>query len=96
MQQKYGPNGLAAVSVSLDDPHEKGIPEKVHKFLQKQHATFENFILSAKPEEWQKKLGIEGPPCLYVFNREGKIARKFDAGEKYDEVEKLVLELLKK
>ena len=46
---------------------------------------------------WQEKLKIDGPPCVFVFNREGGIARKFaEIKVDYADVEKVVVELLKK
>jgi hypothetical protein len=97
MQRKYAKDGLVAISVSLDDPNEDNVKDKVTKYLRSQKATFTNLILDEKPEVWQKKLKIEGPPCVFVFDRDGKIAKKFDSGEKYeDEIEKFVADLLKK
>jgi hypothetical protein len=96
MQKKYGKVGVVAVSVNLDDPNEAGAKDKALKYLKSQKATFTNLILDEKVEVWQKKLKIEGVPCIFVFDKEGKVAKKFDSGEKYDEVEKLVIDLLKK
>ena len=62
MHQKYGKEGLAAVSVSLDDPNEAGVKQAVLKFLESKKATFTNLILDEKPEVWQDKLKIDGPP----------------------------------
>jgi hypothetical protein len=96
MQKHYAKDGLVAMSVSLDDPQQKGVPEKVLKFLQTQHANFGNFILDEKPEVWQAKLNFDGPPCVYVFNREGKIAKQFKDEFTYEDVEKVVKALLEK
>jgi hypothetical protein len=96
MQKKYAKDGVVAVSVSLDNPNEEGVQEKVRKYLVSQKATFTNLILDENVELWQKKLKIEGPPCIFVFDKDGKIAKRFDSGEGYDEVEKLVADLLKK
>lgn len=88
--------GVATISVSLDNPTETGVPQKVRKFLTQQKATFPNYILDEKEEVWQEKLKISGPPCVFVFDRDGKIAKKFDSGEKYDdEIIKFVKALLK-
>jgi hypothetical protein len=94
MHKKYAKDGLAAISVSLDDLKDKKAEERVIEFLRKQKATFTNLILDEKAEVWQKKLKFDGPPCVFVFNREGK-PKKFDAPD-YDEIEKYVDELLKK
>jgi hypothetical protein len=95
MQEKYAKQGLVAISVSLDDPNDKDAKDRVFKFLEKKKATFTNLILDEKPEVWQAKLKIDGPPCIFVFDREGKIASKVTL-EGYDEVEKVVAGLLKK
>ena len=96
MQKKYAKDGVVAISVSLDNPNEEGVKENVQKYLTSQKAAFANLILDEKIEFWQKKLKIEGPPCIFVFDREGKVAKKYDSGEKYDVVEKLVVDLLQK
>jgi hypothetical protein len=96
MQSQYAKDGLAAVSVSLDDTAEKDTRENVLKFLKAKKATFTNLILDEKPEVWQEKLNIDGPPCVFVFNREGKVIKQYKEGVDYGEVEKLVVEELKK
>jgi thiol-disulfide isomerase/thioredoxin len=88
--------GLVAVSVSLDDLGEDGAKDKVLKFLQKQQATLTNVILDEKPEFWQAKLKIDGPPLVMVFNRKGELEQKFvDKDVDYEAIGKLVAELLK-
>ena len=103
MHRKYATDGLVAVSVSLDDLHDKQVKidmkAKVLKFLQDRQATFPNFVLDEKEDVWQEKLKIDGPPCVYVFNRDGHWVKKFteEKGKvDYAEVEKTVRELLKK
>lgn len=95
MQKKYGKDGVVSVSVSLDNPRGKSIPEKVLNFLNKQQATITNLLLNEHEEVWQKKLDIDGPPCIYIFNREGKITEKYNRGEGYKEVEEAVKGLLR-
>jgi hypothetical protein len=94
MHKKYSAADFAAVSVSLDDPAEDGARDKVLKFLRSQGATFRNFILDEKAEFWQDKLKFDGPPCVFVFNREGGIAKQFKDEFTYTDVEKLVKDLL--
>jgi thiol-disulfide isomerase/thioredoxin len=94
---KLAKDGLVAVSVSLDDLSEEGAKDKVLKFLQKQLATMTNVILDEKPDVWQKKLKIDGPPLVMVFNRQGELEQKFvDKDVDYVVIEKLAAELLKK
>jgi hypothetical protein len=94
MHTKYGPQGFAAVSVSLDDPKDAQLMANVRKFLNSQKATFTNLVLDEKPEVWQTRLKFDGPPCVFVFNRDGKWT-KFDPFFDYADVEKKVVEYLR-
>src|SRR5262245_14031086 len=100
MHRKYAADGLVAISVNLDDPNKKEDKDKAIKFLQEKKATLTNLMLNEKPEVWQDKLKIEGLPAVFVFNREGRREKKFGGSAEdtfeYKDVEKLVMELLKK
>ena len=76
MHKKYAGKDFVAISVNLDDPHDAKARAKVQAFLQKQQATFTNVMLDAKPEVWQEKLKIDGPPCIYVFDRDNRFVKK--------------------
>jgi hypothetical protein len=98
LHEKYGKDGLIAISVSLDFPTTKD-KENVLKFLTKSQASFTNLLLDESQEFWQQKFGFNGPPCVFVFNREGKWTRFIDektqpAEDVYPRVEKLVTKLL--
>jgi thiol-disulfide isomerase/thioredoxin len=99
MQQKYGKDGFAAVSVAIpmregDEPFDKE-QAAVLRFLQEKNSTITNLMLEEKADFWQAKLRFESLPCVYVFNREGKWYQ-FKDDFKYADAEKLVDELLKK
>ena len=95
MHKTLSKEKFTAISVSLDDPKDAAAKEKVLKFLQSQQATLANLILDEKVEDWQEKLNFDGPPCVFVFNQEGKVAKQFkDVEEPYKDVKKLVNELL--
>ena len=87
-------DGFAAISVSLDDPKDEKARQRVLDFLQAQKATFTNLILDEKSEVWQEKLKFDGPPCVFVFNRDGTY-KKYTSPD-YADIEKHVVELLKK
>ena len=55
-----------------------------------------NLQLDEPAEVWQKKLGVDGPPCVYVFDREGHIAGKWADKVAYNEIEKKLAELMGK
>ena len=94
MHRRYAKDGFEAVSVSLDDPLDKETMDKIAKFLQSKQATFTNVVLDEKPEVWQEKLQFDGPPCVFVFNREGKWTRFMPVD--YGDVEKLVAQYMGK
>lgn len=95
MQEKLGRSQFAAVSVSLDEMEAETKP-RVLKFLQEKKASFTNFILDEKPDVWQAKFQIEGPPLVVVFNKKGELVKKFvDKEVEYAEIEKLVAKLIR-
>jgi thiol-disulfide isomerase/thioredoxin len=104
LNKKYADKGLACISVSLDPVNDKEKVEKANAFLRKMQATFTNLILNEPFEVWQKKMDLDGPPCVCVFDRAGRRVAKFPtrvAGSdtvepvSYEAIEKLVQELLK-
>ena len=97
MYNKYKNDGLVAVTVSLDNPTDTRAAASALQFLEKQQAGgLTNLVLDETPEMWARNLGINGPPCVFVFNREGRIAGRWDDKVDYAVVEKTVAELLKK
>jgi thiol-disulfide isomerase/thioredoxin len=97
LHNKAAKDGLVAVSVSLDELSDPGAKDKVQKFLDRQKAIMTNVILDEKPQVWQAKLKIDGPPLVMVFARDGHKEQQFvDKDVDYAAIEKLVAELLKK
>jgi thiol-disulfide isomerase/thioredoxin len=99
LYQKYAKDGLVAVSVSLDDPANKESRERALKFLQDRGAAFTNLLLDEPPEVWQAKLKVQGPPCVFVLNQDNRIVKKLPVGDEgvdYNEIEKAVVQWLKK
>ena len=70
--EQFAKKGLAVISVSLDEP---GEGEKVMAFLQKQNATFTNFLLkvdeAAQMGLQQKFAFTGGIPHAVLFNKFG-------------------------
>jgi hypothetical protein len=95
MHNRYSKDDFAAVSVALDDPKDKEVMERVRKFLEEKRATLTNLVLDEKPEVWQEKLKFDGPPCVFVFSRDGKF-KKYEAPVDYAVIEKYVAEIIKK
>ena len=95
LHHKYAADGLTAISVSLDDPGDADASERVRQFLTAQRAGIANYMLNEKPDVWQAKLKIDGPPCVFVFNRRGELAKKLHDDVDYREIERTVVDLLK-
>lgn len=98
LHEDYSDQEVACVSVSADGA---GAHDAAAKFLEGQQATFTNYRLadSAEQEAWWEKWDLKSIPAVLVFDREGKLARKFDMDDPdnqftYDEVEALVAELV--
>ena len=94
LHEKYAAKGLTVVSVSVDQPQDPGTRSAALAFLTKQRATFRNVLLSDAAEVWQEKWKTVGPPVVFLFDRDGRLAGrwlgKFDLGE----VERKVAEVL--
>ncbi len=95
LHQRFAAQGLAAISVSLDDATDDDARARVKRFLDSHKATFSNYLLAEKPVVWQAKLKIDGPPCVFVFNRKGQLLKKYHDDVDYREIEKIVKEALK-
>src|SRR5262249_11243294 len=74
LHRKYAAKGLVVVSIALDSLEEnpQQVQDGVLKFLKKQKATFVNLLLDERDSFWQKKFRMDGPPCTYLFSRQGK------------------------
>jgi thiol-disulfide isomerase/thioredoxin len=97
LHNKHAKEGLAVLSVNLDDPTDAAARERSIKFLKDQKAPFTNLFIDAaeKPEDWFSRLQIESIPAMFVFNRAGKLEKRYvDEVIKHEEVEKLVTQLL--
>lgn len=95
MQRKFARQGLIVLPVSVDDANDKESMDEAKKFLRDSKATLPTYLLDEKPEVWQKKLNAEAVPCIFVFNRAGKVEQKY-LEAKHEVVEKLVEQLLKR
>jgi hypothetical protein len=97
MHKKYARDGVVVMTVSVDDVDSK---DGALAFLKKVKATTRNYLLKEEPEFWQKKWQITAPPALFIFDRDGKRAAKFDSDDSekkynHEEIEKSLVELLR-
>jgi thiol-disulfide isomerase/thioredoxin len=105
LHRKFGAAKVACISFSfdyegLDKPEE--VRPSVLKFLKEQNATFDNVMSSEDSETLYKKLELASIPAVYVYDQEGKLAKRFDNEQikkppeafTYNDVEALVVRLL--
>ena len=74
---------VACMSVNIDFNGAKGTsPEssrdRVQEFLQERGATFQNVISSDPDEVLYKKLDLASVPAVLVYDRQGKLNKRFD------------------
>ncbi|HVS35143.1 MAG TPA: hypothetical protein VMS17_06140 [Gemmataceae bacterium] len=98
MQRTYASDGLAAVSVSLDKASDADAVDRVRKFLRTKDADFTNLLLDEPDDVWSERLQSDLTPIIFVFDRDGRIAGKFEGKTaNYEQsVAPLVKQLLKK
>lgn len=101
---------VACMSLACDYQGIKAKPPKfyepkVHAFLKKQNATFENLLCSQAADEVYEEMGIASIPAVFVYGRDGKLLKRFDNDSiksedeafTYEQITKLVeAELAKK
>jgi thiol-disulfide isomerase/thioredoxin len=94
-------DGVVCIAVSVDEKENR---EFALTYLKKQNATTANYWLDEPGEVWQANWKVKAVPVVFVFDRKGKLAKKFDNdtpdpkkpnGFTYEEVNKVVDELLK-
>ena len=72
---------VVTVSLNLDyygsEPPEK-LREPAAKILAEHGAAEKNFLSSTKDEEIYKELKVAAVPVVYVYGRDGEVARRFD------------------
>ena len=102
MNKEDAAKGLVCMSVSVDPPKDKKAPApppKTLDFLIRQKAVFANYWLDEDAKVWTERWKIGGPPAVFVFDRQGRRAGKFDREDpdsnwEYGDVKKLVQKLL--
>ena len=99
MHRKYGPKGLAVISLSLDDPSDKAAVAEAERFLKEKKAPFTNILLDETFGDGFEKLGISAIPAVFLYGPDGKEVKRFTMDDPnnqftYDEVEKAVAALL--
>ncbi len=85
MHKKYGPKGLAVISLSLDDPTDEKAVAAAEKFLRETKATFTNILLNEDFGDGFDKLDINGIPAVFLFGPDGKEVKRFTMDDPNDQ-----------
>jgi len=98
MHKKYVKDGLVCMTVSVDQPEDR---DKALQFLKAKGATFPNYFLNEEEAKvWQDHWDVNGPPAVFIYGRDGKLARRFvnDANNSYEyaDVDKFMQKFLPK
>jgi thiol-disulfide isomerase/thioredoxin len=98
LHKEYGPDDLAAISLSFDYEglgKPEDVREPVLKFLHSQGATFDNLMSNEESDVLYKKFKLNAVPAIFVYDRSGQLRERFENEGAYDDVRKLVAELVK-
>ncbi|MCX7702463.1 MAG: thioredoxin-like domain-containing protein [Gemmataceae bacterium] len=95
LHRQYARQGLVVLTVSLDDPDDSEAGSRLREFLSAQRADTENYWLQEKPEVWQAKLKIDGPPCVFLFDRRGRLVKKYHDHVDYEDIGRRIEVLLR-
>jgi len=92
MQRKYAQDGLTTVTLCLTDPTDRASRERIRGFLRQQQSTGLNVLLDEPSDICQTKLRVDSVPCLFLFDRSGRLLHKWSNDEvDYDQIEQRVI-----
>jgi thiol-disulfide isomerase/thioredoxin len=99
MHRKFSGQGLAVISLSLDDPTDQAAVGEAEKFLKARKAAFTNILLEENLGDGFEKLNINAIPAVFIFAPDGKEVKRFTMDDPnkqftYDQVEKTIVALL--
>ena len=77
MHRKYGPKGLAVISLSMDDPTDTKAVAAAKAFLEEKKAAFTNVLLNEDYGDGFDKLRISAIPAVFLFGPDGKEVKRF-------------------
>ncbi len=100
MHHKYGDQGLAVASISLDDREDEKAIEEAKKFLKEKGATFTNVLLDEDFGVGYEQLRVNAIPAVFVYGPDGKEVKRYTMDDPdnqftYDQVENDIAAMLK-
>jgi thiol-disulfide isomerase/thioredoxin len=72
MHRRYRDRGVRFVSLSVDNREDQAAVEEARRFLQRQNASFDNYLLDENILQAFEKLDILGIPAVFLYDRAGR------------------------
>lgn len=72
MHRRYRDQGVRFVSLSVDNREDQAAIEEARRFLQRQNASFDNYLLDENILKAFEKLDILGIPAVFLYDRAGR------------------------
>lgn len=72
LSNRYENRRVEVVSMNVDDRDDKRAIETARRFLLQQHATFRNYFMDENILDAFEKLGVQGIPVVFIFDRAGR------------------------
>lgn len=95
MQRRYQQAGLTTIAVNLDDPEDAAARRRAEAFLRAQGSTCQHLMLNEATEDWQPRLKIQMLPCVFLFDRTGRLLHRWQGDEvDYGQIESRMAQAL--
>ncbi len=78
LEKAHKAQRVSVVSVNLDDPHDPAARQRALDFLRQQAAEGLHVQLRDPPATWQPKLQLEEVPCVFLFDRTGRLLHRWE------------------
>jgi len=72
LSHRYQNQGVAVVSISVDDREDKRAVEQARRFLLERKAAFRNYLMDENILDAFEKLGVQGIPAVFIYDRAGR------------------------
>ena len=72
LDRRFRDRGVAVISMSVDDRDDKKAAQIARQFLLKQNATFRNYLMDEPILDAFEKLGVQGIPAVFIYDRTGR------------------------
>src|SRR5437879_4214670 len=78
LHEQHAKDGLVCMSLSVDDQDDR---QAALDFLKAKKATFANFLINEPASVWQNHFVLKGVPAVFIWDRAGKQAARFDGDD---------------